>query len=119
MYAISTAAFISVLALASTLAQAMPQDITVVVPAVPSPSPDFSPPSHEAAPCTDTYTVPQAEPCDALVAKLGLSQADILSLNSRLSCDGTIPAGKVLCIETKHEPSVQKVAWNWGKTDPA
>ncbi|KAH8977570.1 hypothetical protein EDB92DRAFT_1957892 [Lactarius akahatsu] len=87
MYAISTAAFISVLALASTLAQAMPQDITVVVPAVPSPSPDFSPPSHKAAPCTDTYTVPQAEPCDALVAKLGLSQADILSLNSSYTKD--------------------------------
>ncbi|KAH8987243.1 hypothetical protein EDB92DRAFT_1948602 [Lactarius akahatsu] len=45
------------------------------------------------------YTVPQAEPCDTLVAKLGLSQADILSLNSGLSCDGTIPAGKVLCIK--------------------
>ncbi|KAH9034065.1 hypothetical protein EDB85DRAFT_1032548 [Lactarius pseudohatsudake] len=88
MHPISTAAFISVLALASTLAQAMPEGA-----AEPSPSP---------VPCTDTYTVLQAEACDTLVAKLGLSQADIMSLNSGISCDGTIPAGKVLCIEAKH-----------------
>ncbi|KAH9003728.1 hypothetical protein EDB86DRAFT_3072858 [Lactarius hatsudake] len=99
MHAISTAAFVSVLALLSTLAQAMPQAIPKAAPA-PQPSPSPAPSSsNKAVSCTDTYTVPQAEPCDTLVAKLGLSQADILSLNSGLSCDGTIPAGKVLCIK--------------------
>ncbi|KAH8977043.1 hypothetical protein EDB92DRAFT_2108604 [Lactarius akahatsu] len=103
MHAISTAAFVSVLALVSTLAQAMPQAIPKTAPTPspqPSPSPSPAPSSSDkAVPCTNTYTVPQAEPCDTLVAKLGLSQADILSLNSGLSCDGTIPAGKVLCIK--------------------
>ncbi|KAH9054750.1 hypothetical protein EDB87DRAFT_1418748 [Lactarius vividus] len=99
MHAISTAAFVSVLALISTLAQAMPQAIPVTAPTPQqSPSPNASS-SDKVVPCTDTYTVPQAEPCDTLVAKLGLSQADILSLNSGLSCDGPIPAGKVLCIK--------------------
>ncbi|KAH8987248.1 hypothetical protein EDB92DRAFT_1135686 [Lactarius akahatsu] len=102
MHAISTAAFVSVLALVSTLAQAMPQAIPKTTPTPqPPPSPSLAPSSSAkaAVPCTNTYTVPQAEPCDTLVAKLGLSQADILSLNSGLSCDGTIPAGKVLCIK--------------------
>ncbi|KAH9038441.1 hypothetical protein EDB84DRAFT_1577403 [Lactarius hengduanensis] len=101
MHAISTAAFVFVLALVSTLAQAMPQAIQKDAP-TPQPSPSPSPvpsSSDKAVPCTNTYTVPQAEPCDTLVAKLGLSQADILSLNSGLSCDGTIPAGKVLCVK--------------------
>ncbi|KAH9044989.1 hypothetical protein EDB83DRAFT_2317891 [Lactarius deliciosus] len=121
MHAISTAAFISVLALASTLAQAMPQGMAVAIAgAEPAPSPDFSPPSHKVAPCKDTYTVPEAESCDTLFAKLDLSKADILSLNSGLSCDDTIPAGKILCIkEEKHESPVEKVALTWGKTDPA
>ncbi|KAH9038440.1 hypothetical protein EDB84DRAFT_1437213 [Lactarius hengduanensis] len=110
MHPISTAAFISVLALVSTLAQAVPQG------AAPSPSPSSS---AKAVPCTNTYTVLQAEPCDTLVAKLDLRKADILSLNSGLSCDGTIPAGKVLCIEAKHDSSVKDVAWGWGNTDPA
>ncbi|KAH8987247.1 hypothetical protein EDB92DRAFT_1135352 [Lactarius akahatsu] len=82
MHAISTAAFVSVLALVPSLAAA-----------IPATNPTQQPQ------CTQTYTVPQAEPCDTLVAKLGLSQADILSLNSGLSCDGPIPAGKVLCIK--------------------
>ncbi|KAH9020699.1 hypothetical protein EDB84DRAFT_561652 [Lactarius hengduanensis] len=56
--------------------------------------------------CTQTYTIPQAEPCDTLVAKLGLSQADILSLNSGISCDGPIPAGKVLCIQQPKQVSL-------------
>ncbi|KAH9003721.1 hypothetical protein EDB86DRAFT_2270952 [Lactarius hatsudake] len=114
MHAISTAAFISVLALASTLAQAMPQGMTVTTAGAElTPSPDFTPPT---ALCTDTYTVLQAESCDTLVVKLGLSKADILSLNSGLNCDGTIPAGKVLCIQD--ESSVQLVSWDWGETVP-
>ncbi|KAH9003760.1 hypothetical protein EDB86DRAFT_2826334 [Lactarius hatsudake] len=79
MHAISTAAFISVLALVPSLAAA-----------IPATNPTQQPQ------CTQTYTVPQAEPCDTLVAKLGLSQADILSLNSGISCDGPTPAGKSL-----------------------
>ncbi|KAH9034069.1 hypothetical protein EDB85DRAFT_1032616 [Lactarius pseudohatsudake] len=117
MHAISTAAFVSVLALVSTLAQAMPQAIQKDAP-TPQPSPAPSS-SDEAVSCTNTYTVPQAEPCDTLVAKLGLSQADILSLNSGLSCDGTIPAGKVLCIKqpkTDLAPACKTKATATGKT---
>ncbi|KAH9020701.1 hypothetical protein EDB84DRAFT_1581060 [Lactarius hengduanensis] len=51
-------------------------------------------------------TTKQAEPWDTLVAKLGLSQADILSLNSGISCDGPIPAGKVLCIQQPKQESL-------------
>ncbi|KAH9038442.1 hypothetical protein EDB84DRAFT_1577404 [Lactarius hengduanensis] len=125
MHAISTAAFVFVLALVSTLAQAMPQAIQKPAPTPqpsPSPSPSPSPApssSDKAVPCTNTYTVPQAEPCDTLVAKLGLSQADILSLNSGLSCDGTIPAGKVLCIKqpkTDLAPACKTKAIATGKT---
>ncbi|KAH9177200.1 hypothetical protein EDB89DRAFT_1518148 [Lactarius sanguifluus] len=61
----------------------------------------------------------QAEPCDTLVAKLGMSQADILSLNSGLSCDGTIPAGKVLCIKQPKSdlaPACKTKATATGKT---
>ncbi|KAH9038443.1 hypothetical protein EDB84DRAFT_1577405 [Lactarius hengduanensis] len=125
MHAISTAAFVSVLALVSTLVQAMPQAIQKPAPTPqpsPSPSPSPSPApssSDKAVPCTNTYTVPQAEPCDTLVAKLGLSQADILSLNSGLSCDGTIPAGKVLCIKQPQSdlaPACKTKATATGKT---
>ncbi|KAH9016497.1 hypothetical protein EDB85DRAFT_2020119 [Lactarius pseudohatsudake] len=55
---------------------------------------------------TVLLTTRQAEPCDTLVAKLGLSQADILSLNSGISCDGPIPAGKVLCIQQPKQVSL-------------
>ncbi|KAH9029707.1 hypothetical protein EDB85DRAFT_2147185 [Lactarius pseudohatsudake] len=89
MHAISTAAFVSVLALVPSLAAA-----------IPATNPTQQPQ------CTQTYTVPQAEPCDTLVAKLGLSQADILSLNSGISCDGPIPAGKVLCIQQPKQESL-------------
>ncbi|KAI9439718.1 hypothetical protein H4582DRAFT_1542407 [Lactarius indigo] len=107
MHAISTAAFVSVLALASTLAFALPQAKPATGPAPQqSPAPLKSSSSDKAVPCTDTYTVPQDEPCDTLVAKLGLSQADILSLNSGLSCDGNIPAGKVLCIKKSKQVSL-------------
>ncbi|KAH9054753.1 hypothetical protein EDB87DRAFT_1418935 [Lactarius vividus] len=58
--------------------------------------------------CIKTYTVPKALPCDTLGAELGLSQADILSLNSGLSCDGPIPAGKVLCIKKPKQESTRK-----------
>ncbi|KAH9044976.1 hypothetical protein EDB83DRAFT_2553909 [Lactarius deliciosus] len=119
MHAISTAAFVSVIALVSTMALAMPQAIQKTAP-TPQPSPSPAPSSSDkAVPCTNTYTVPQAEPCDTLVAKLGLSQADILSLNSGLSCDGTIPAGKVLCIEQPKSdlaPACKTKATATGKT---
>ncbi|KAH9044986.1 hypothetical protein EDB83DRAFT_2523631 [Lactarius deliciosus] len=118
MHAISIAAFVPVLALVSTLAQAMPQAIQKSAP-TPQPSPSPAPSSSDkAVACTNTYTVPQAEPCDTLVAKLGLSQADILSLNSGLSCDGTIPAGKVLCIKPKSDlaPACKTKATATGKT---
>ncbi|KAH9044984.1 hypothetical protein EDB83DRAFT_2523629 [Lactarius deliciosus] len=120
MHTISTAAFVSVLALLSTLAQAMPQAVPKVASAPqPSPSPSPAPSSSDkAVPCTNTYTVPQAEPCDTLVAKLGMSQADILSLNSGLSCDGTIPAGRILCIKPKSDlaPACKTKATATGKT---
>ncbi|KAH9003736.1 hypothetical protein EDB86DRAFT_3072868 [Lactarius hatsudake] len=121
MHAISTAAFVSVLALLSTLARALPQAIPKAAPAPqPSPSPSPAPSSSDkTVSCTNTYTVPQAEPCDTLVAKLGLSQADILSLNSGLSCDGTIPAGKVLCIKQPASdlaPACKTKATATGKT---
>ncbi|KAH9177196.1 hypothetical protein EDB89DRAFT_2064813 [Lactarius sanguifluus] len=80
MHAISTAAFVSVLALLSSLATAIPAT---------GPEPL----------CIKSYTVPKAEPCDTIGAELGLSKADILSLNSGIGCDGPIPAGKVLCIK--------------------
>ncbi|KAI9430889.1 hypothetical protein H4582DRAFT_2072159 [Lactarius indigo] len=80
MYAISTATFVSLLALVSSLA--------VVVQAT-GPRPQ----------CVETYTLQQAEPCDTLATALGLSKAEILSINSEISCDGTLPAGKVLCIK--------------------
>ncbi|KAI9430807.1 hypothetical protein H4582DRAFT_2103529 [Lactarius indigo] len=87
MHAISTAAFVSVLALVSSLAAATPATGTTPQ-------------------CIKTYTVPKAIPCDTLIADLGLSKADILSLNSGFSCDGTIPAGKVLCIkQSKPKPA--------------
>ncbi|KAI9440936.1 hypothetical protein H4582DRAFT_1940237 [Lactarius indigo] len=106
MHAISTAAFVSILALASTLAFALPQGKPATGPAQqPSPASLNPSPFDKAAPCTDTFTVPQAEPCDTLVTKLGLSKADILSLNSGLSCDSNIPAGKVLCIKDPKQKS--------------
>ncbi|KAI9435419.1 hypothetical protein H4582DRAFT_2100265 [Lactarius indigo] len=84
----------------------MPLAIPATGPAPqPSPTPLKSSSPDKAAPCTDTYTLPQAEPCDTLVSKLGLSQADILSLNSGLSCVGNIPAGKVLCIKKPKQES--------------
>ncbi|KAH9044978.1 hypothetical protein EDB83DRAFT_2523624 [Lactarius deliciosus] len=55
---------------------------------------------------TVLLTTRQAEPCDTLVGKLGLSQADILSLNPGMSCDGPIPAGKVLCIKQPMQQSL-------------
>ncbi|KAH9054756.1 hypothetical protein EDB87DRAFT_1418999 [Lactarius vividus] len=89
MHATSTAAFVSILALVSSLAAAIPA----------------TNPTQQSQ-CTQTYTVPQAEPCDTLVANLGLSQADILSLNSGISCDSPIPAGKVLCITKPEQESL-------------
>ncbi|KAH9177182.1 hypothetical protein EDB89DRAFT_1934801, partial [Lactarius sanguifluus] len=85
MHAISTAAFVSVLALVPSLAAA-----------IPATNPTQQPQ------CTRM----QDEPCDTLVAKLGLSQADILSFNSGISCDGPIPAGKVLCIKQPKQESL-------------
>ncbi|KAI9429566.1 hypothetical protein H4582DRAFT_214272 [Lactarius indigo] len=76
----------------------------------PSPASLNPSPFDKAAPCTDTFTVPQAEPCDTLVTKLGLSKADILSLNSGLSCDSNIPAGKVLCIKDPKQKSPRALA---------
>ncbi|KAI9435426.1 hypothetical protein H4582DRAFT_2079537 [Lactarius indigo] len=120
MHAISTAAFVSVLALASTLAFALPQAKPATGPALQqSPAPLKSSSSDKPVPCTDTYTVPQAEPCDTLVAKLGLSQADILSLNDGLSCDGNIPAGKVLCIKKPKQQSTRALAPSPQKPAPA
>ncbi|KAH9054755.1 hypothetical protein EDB87DRAFT_1580313 [Lactarius vividus] len=89
MHTISIAAFVSVLALVSSLAAA-----------IPATNPTQQPQ------CTQTYTVPQAEPSDTLVANLGLSQADILSLNSGISCDGPIAAGQVLCIKQPKQESL-------------
>ncbi|KAI9430811.1 hypothetical protein H4582DRAFT_1350092 [Lactarius indigo] len=106
MRTISTATFVSVLILASTLAFALPQAKPATGPAPKqSPAPSNPSSSDKAAPCTDTYTLPQAEPCDTLVTELGLSKADILSLNSGLSCDSNIPAGKVLCIKKPKQES--------------
>ncbi|KAH9034067.1 hypothetical protein EDB85DRAFT_2144557 [Lactarius pseudohatsudake] len=119
MHAISTAAFVSVLALVSTLAQAMPQAIQKNAPTLqPSPAPSSS---DKAVPCTNTYTVPQAEPCDTLVAKLGLSQADILSLNSGLSCKLTArsPLGKYCASRSQSTdlaPACKTKATATGKT---
>ncbi|KAI9430808.1 hypothetical protein H4582DRAFT_1350028 [Lactarius indigo] len=107
MRTISTATFFSVLALVSSLAFALPQAKPATGPAPQqSPAPLKSSSSDKAVPCTDTYTVPKAEPCDTLVEELGLSQADILSLNDGLSCDGNIPAGKVLCIKKPKQVSL-------------
>ncbi|KAH9067778.1 hypothetical protein EDB87DRAFT_41526 [Lactarius vividus] len=100
MHAISTAAFVSVLALVSSLAAAIPAT---------GPKPQ----------CIKTYTVPKAEPCDTFVAKLGLSKADILSLNSGLSCDGTIPAGKVICIKQSTQKPARMLAQEPKKPAPA
>ncbi|KAH9006336.1 hypothetical protein EDB86DRAFT_713777 [Lactarius hatsudake] len=97
MHAISTAAFVSVLALVSSLAAAT------------GPKPQ----------CIKTYTVPKAEPCDTFVAGLGLSKADILSLNSGLNCDGTIPAGKVLCIKQSKQKPARMLAPEPKKPAPA
>ncbi|KAI9430803.1 hypothetical protein H4582DRAFT_2103526 [Lactarius indigo] len=122
MHVISTAAFVSVLALASTLAFALPQAKPATGPAPqqsPAPLKSSSSDKPASVPCTDTYTVPQAEPCDTLVAKLGLSQADILSLNDGLSCDGNIPAGKVLCIKKPKQKSTRALAPNPPKPAPA
>ncbi|KAH9034071.1 hypothetical protein EDB85DRAFT_2274553 [Lactarius pseudohatsudake] len=112
MHAISTVAFVSVLALVPSLAVAIPAtnptQQTQCTRMSSSSSPFHSWSSDKAVQCTlaETYTVPQAEPCDTLVAKLGLSQADILSLNSGISCDGPIPAGKVLCIKQPKQESL-------------
>ncbi|KAH8986262.1 hypothetical protein EDB86DRAFT_2955919, partial [Lactarius hatsudake] len=91
MHALSTAAFISVLALASTLARAMPQGVSSIT------SVGAEPTSSPLAPCTVVYIVPKDETCDTIAAELGLSKADILSFNPSVSCDDTIPAGRVLC----------------------
>ncbi|KAI9436417.1 hypothetical protein BJY52DRAFT_1328978 [Lactarius psammicola] len=78
MYAISTAAFVSILALASSLAGVV-----------------------QAAPRAQCAGALSGETCDTLGARLGLSKAAIQSLNSGLSCKrrhGTIPVSK-LCIK--------------------
>ncbi|KAH9044981.1 hypothetical protein EDB83DRAFT_2523625 [Lactarius deliciosus] len=98
--AISTAAFVSVLALLSSLATAIPAT---------GPEPL----------CIKTCTVPKAEPCDTLGAELGLSKADILSLNSGIGCDGPIPAGKVLCIKKLKKGSTRMWAHKPKKPAPA
>ncbi|KAH9048734.1 hypothetical protein EDB84DRAFT_1556739 [Lactarius hengduanensis] len=81
MYAISTAVFVSVLALASSLA--------VVVQA-----------TGPRTLCTETFDVPEGETCDTLGALLGANQTAILTMNPGISCEGTLPAGEVLCIKT-------------------
>ncbi|KAH8989308.1 hypothetical protein EDB83DRAFT_2559650 [Lactarius deliciosus] len=100
MHAISTAAFVSVLALVPSLAAAIPATNPTQQPQCTRMSSSSYPfqSSDKAISFTlaETYTVPQAEPCDTLAVKLGLSQADILSFNSGISCDGPIPAGKSL-----------------------
>ncbi|KAI9430882.1 hypothetical protein H4582DRAFT_1151783 [Lactarius indigo] len=107
MYAISTTTFVSLLALASSLA--------VVVQA-----------TGPRTQCTETYNVPEGETCDTLGALLGANQTAILSMNPGVSCksllcfvlfsrsrdlnwdvhlfpttgESTLPAGEVLCIKT-------------------
>ncbi|KAH8979898.1 hypothetical protein EDB92DRAFT_1902297 [Lactarius akahatsu] len=81
MYAISTAAFVSVLVLASSLA--------VIVQA-----------TGPRTLCTETYNVPEGATCDNLGAILGANQSAILTMNPGISCEGTLPAGEVLCTKT-------------------
>ncbi|KAI9450778.1 hypothetical protein BJY52DRAFT_1227017 [Lactarius psammicola] len=78
MYAI-TALFVSVLALASSLAG--------VVQA-----------TGPRTRCTETYDVPEGETCDTLGAKLGANQTAILLMNPTITCGGTLPAEE-LCIK--------------------
>ncbi|KAH9038450.1 hypothetical protein EDB84DRAFT_1560372 [Lactarius hengduanensis] len=75
--------------------------------------------SDKAVPCTETYTVPNAAPCDTLGAELGLSKADIMSLNSGIGCDGPVPAGKVLCIKKLKTGSTRMWAHKRKKPAPA
>jgi len=58
-----------------------------------------APPVGQATKCTQTFTVPQSETCDALASGLGLSTTSLQSLNSGISCDGPVPANQVLCIK--------------------
>lgn len=78
MFAISPVIFVSVLALASSLA--------VVVQA-----------TGPRTRCIETYDMPQNETCDTLAAKLAANQTEILSMNPGINCNGTLPAGIVLC----------------------
>jgi len=82
---ISTAAFVSVLALASSVSS-----MAVVRQA-----------TGPRTQCTQTYNVPQGETCDALASKLGLSQTSIESLNTGITCNGAsaISANQELCIK--------------------
>jgi len=91
MYSISTAAFVSVLALVSLLA--------VVVQA-------FGP----RPVCDRTYMVEKGgiETCNTVAAKEGLTEADLVSMNSGIHCDGTLPAKK-LCTGTKRPPCTRWV----------
>jgi len=89
MFVISTTAFVSVLSLASSVSS------LAVVGQVAGQSTGLQ------SQCTETYTVPQSETCDALLSKLGLSQTSIQSLNPGMTCDGTLPANQVLCIKVK------------------
>ncbi|KAI9436420.1 hypothetical protein BJY52DRAFT_1329008 [Lactarius psammicola] len=85
MYAISTAAFVSILALVSSLAG--------VVQAAPQPH------------CIEKSDIKSGDTCDTLGARLGLSKAEIQSMNPELSCDGTISVPK-LCIKlSKRAPA--------------
>ncbi|KAH8989307.1 hypothetical protein EDB83DRAFT_2325597 [Lactarius deliciosus] len=66
---------------------------------------------HDASRCTCADRLAHSPPGKLNLAirsplKLGLSQADILSFNSGISCDGPIPAGKVLCIKQPMQQSL-------------
>ncbi|KAI9436418.1 hypothetical protein BJY52DRAFT_1328991 [Lactarius psammicola] len=98
MYAISTATFVSILALVSSLAG--------IAQAAPQPQ------------CAETSDVKSGDTCDTLGARLGLSKAEIQSMNSGLSCDGTIPVS-TLCIKlstTTKAPACTKPVTATGTT---
>ncbi|KAN0139696.1 hypothetical protein V8E53_002358 [Lactarius tabidus] len=50
--------------------------------------------------CTQTYTVQQGDTCDSLGANTGANQTAILTMNPGISCDGSLPSNKPLCIKS-------------------
>lgn len=108
MVAIS-AIFVSVLALASSLAI-------------------FVQATGPRTQCTQTYTVPEGETCDTLGANVGANQTTIMAMNPGISCDGTLPSNKSLCIrswqptctlnETATNTTCDDLASQWNITQP-